>query len=345
MVKNLSWYAAFFLVIILLIFTFAVPLPPAFVVVNAFIAFLISIFIIIKSTDYMVDSITDYSKKLRLPTFLVGFAIISAATTFPDLSAGIFAALEGHGDLIMGDVITAIIVDLGLLTAIAALIMRRIPTKKGGELSGTLVWGIVGLAFLPLIFGFNGKFSRIEGIILLSLFAVYLLVIIIKEVRVAHIVKEIAFKKIWRDIFIFAFALTAILLAARWTVESSTFIAERFGIPTFVVGLFLVAAGTSLPEVVFQIKAARSGVIDIGFGNSLGSLLLNSLLVTGAAATVRPFEVPRGSFLFSYGYMMFVVILIVLLFRKKYITWKDGMLILGLFGVFIVINVFLAISG
>lgn len=342
MLKNLSWYIAVVLVGLLLLLQFVFPLPQKYLVISAFVAFGVAMFIIIKATDYMVDSITAYAHKWRMPSFLVGFVIISTATSFPDLSAGFFAALGGHGDLILGDVVSAVMVDLVLLTAISALILKKIPTGKE-EFSGRVVWGLVGLAFLPLVFGRDGYFSRLEGGILLGVFAVYLIIMVIKEVRIAHIAKSIPFRKIWQEMVVFAFALAAILLAAQQVVASATFIAWTFRVPPFIVGLFLVALGTSMPEITFQIKMARKGAVDIGFGNSLGSLIVNTLLVTGLTALVRPFDFPLAGFLFSYVYMMAAVVLVVFLFKKRFLTLRHGFMLLGLFVLFFVVNLIVGV--
>ncbi len=344
MMKALSSTVTVFLFICLLVIQYTLPIPSHYALMAAFIFFVFNVIIIIKSTDYMVGSIAQYTDKLRIPAFLVGFVIISATTTFPDISAGFFASLAGHGDLILGDVVMAVMVDIGLLTALAALILRKIPTNKH-EMGGIFAWGIVLLMLIPFIFGFDGKFSRFEGIVLILIFGCYTLALVLREVRLSHIVKKIPLKDIWKEIIIFDVALAIILLASRYLVVSATYIAQRFHLSPFIIGLFFVALGTSLPEILFQIKAARSGVIDIGFGNSLGSLLVDTFLVTGIAAVVRPFEFPRFTFLFSYLFMMVVVISVILLFKRRFITWKHGIFILSLFILFLIVNLILGLTS
>lgn len=343
MIKDLSWYLATLLVVLMVLFQFVIRLPRKFMIVNAFIAFGVALFIVVKATDYLVDSVSGYADKFKLPRFLVGFVIISITTSFPDLSAGIFAAQAGHGDLILGDVVTSVMVGLALLTAIGAILLKSMPTGRG-ELSDKLVWLMVGLAVLPLILGLDGSFSRIDGGILLSIFFVYVGSIIVQQVRVANIVERIPFKDIWQDIVVFNMALVAILLASSYMVQSSIHIADTFKVPAFLVGLFLVALGNSAPEIAFQIKSAKSGVMDMGFGNSMGSLIVNTLLVTGTAALARPFTFPFKNFVFSYIYALIVVVVTIFLFKQKAISRKQGFVLLGLFVAFLVANLFFGVG-
>ena len=338
MIKDLSWYIATLLVVLTLLFQFVLKLPKNFLVVNAFIAFGVALFIVVKATNYLVDSVDEHAKKFRLPGFLVGFVIISAVTSIPDLSAGLFAAQQGHGDLILGDVVTSVMVGMALLTAIGAILLKKMPTGKA-ELSNKMLALIVGLAIIPFIFGLDGTFERWEGVVLLLIFFSYLSYMVVTQLRVAHLVKQVPFKDVWQNIIVFNLAFVAILLASGYVVQSAVVIAKQFHIPTFLVGLFLVALGNSAPEIAFQIKTARSGVMDIGFGNAMGSLLVNTLLVTGSAAAVKSFTFPYGSFLFSYIYAIGTVIVAIFLYKQKYISWKQGIAMLGLFVVFLGVNV------
>ncbi len=337
MMKDLSWYVATALVVLTLLFQFVIKLPKKFLIVNAFIAFGVALFIVVKATSYLVDSVSEHAAKIKLPGFLVGFVIISVVTSIPDLSAGLFAAQQGHGDLILGDVVTSVMVGMALLTAIGAILLKKMPTGKA-ELSNKMLVLIVGLAIIPFIFGLDGTFERWEGAVLLLIFFAYFLYMVISQLRVAHLVKQIAFKDAWQDIVVFNLAFVAILLGSGYVVQSAVAIAKHFHIPTFLAGLFLVALGNSAPEIAFQIKTARSGVMDIGFGNAMGSLLVNTLLVTGSAAVMKAFTFPYGSFLFSYIYAIATVIIAIFLYKQKYISWKQGLVMLGLFVVFLGVN-------
>ncbi len=261
--KNWRWILGGVLVIALLTVHFLIPLPPQYNVIKLFLIFAMSIFIMIASSDYLVGSIQDYSEKTRIPHFLVGFVIISLATTVPDISAGIFAALEDAGELIIGDTFSQVFIDITILIGITAIFAKRVSLKEG-HLDWKNIFLIFGFLMFPLFFGLDGTFSRWEGATMLGLFLVYMLFNTWKEIRLAHVVKDIAFKKIWEDILVFGLAFATIMMSARWMVISAKEIAHVFSISPFIVGLILLGFCNALPEITFTIKTVRRGITDMG---------------------------------------------------------------------------------
>ena len=336
--KNLSWFLIGISIAAILGMQYLGKVTPGMIPFFAIITFLASIFIIVKSSDYTVYSMEDYSKKTKLPHFLVGFVILSIVTVFPDLFTGIFVSQAGHGEMILGDILTATLIDVVLLIGITAFIIKKVPINEP-ELKGSTPWLILGLMVLPLLMFIDGKLNQVEAILLLIGFASYLVFMTRRELKVSHIVKSIAFRSIWKDIFIFGINLGALILGARWMTLSAGIIAENFGISPFIIGFIFIAFGNSIAEIVFTTQMARKGESDMSLGNSFGSVLVNILVVWGVAALVRPLEVSK-MFIYSYIALLVVMVGVIWLVQKNnYLTRKHGIILLVVYLLFTVINV------
>ncbi len=336
--KNLSWSLIGISIAAILGMQYLGKITSGMIPFFAVITFLASIFIIVKSSDYTVYSMEDYSKQTRLPRFLVGFVILAIVTVFPDLFTGIFVSESGQGEIILGDILTATLIDVVLLIGITAFIIKKVPINEP-ELKGSTPWLILGLMMLPLLMFIDGKLNQVEAILLLVAFALYLMFITRAELKVSHIVKSIAFRSIWKDIFIFGVNLGALILGARWMALSAGIIADNFGISPFIIGFIFIAFGNSIAEIVFTTQMARKGESDMSLGNSFGSVLVNILVVWGVAALVRPLEV---SSMFIYSYIALIVIMIGVIWliqRNTYLTRKHGIILLLIYVLFTVINV------
>lgn len=336
--QNLSWILVGISLTAILVSQYLLHLPAAFIPYIAILTFLLSVFIILKSSDYAVYSMEDYAKKTRLPHFLVGFVILALITVLPDVFTGIFAAKTGQSALILGDVLTANLVDVLLLIGIVAIIVKKVPIKDP-ELKGSTLWLILVAAVVPLLCFLDHKLSAIEAILLLLLFSFYLIYITRREVKVSHIVKSVAFRSIWKDIFIFGANIATLILGAKYLIASSGIIADSFGISSFVMGLIFVAIGNSIGEIVFTTKMALRGVTDMGLGNSFGSILVNIMVVWGISALIRPIYVTTA-FIISYAILLAILSGVILLVQKNtYLTRKHGIILVVVYVVFTVANV------
>lgn len=336
--KNLSWFLVGSSIAIILGMQYLGRVTPGMIPFFAIITFLASIFIIVKSSDYTVYSMEDYSKQTKLPRFLVGFVILAIVTVFPDLFTGIFVSQAGQGEIILGDILTATLIDVILLVAIIAIIIKKVPLNEP-ELKGSTPWLIFGLMAFPLLMFIDGTLDRAEAFLLLLAFALYLVFMTRRELKASHIVKSIAFRSIWKDIFIFGVNLGALILGARWMALSAGIIAENFGISPFLIGFIFIAFGNSIAEIVFTTQMARKGESEMSLGNSFGSVLVNILVAWGVAALVRPLEIST-MFIYSYLALLIVMVGVIRLIQKNnYLTRRHGIILLLVYVLFTVINV------
>jgi len=328
--KHLFWYSASFLFLILITIHFFLPQTQF---LQLIIIALLSMLVIMKSAGFMIFSISDYAKKTGLSDYLLGFVIVAICTSLPEISTAIFASLAQKGSLILGDVIGANIVDTTLVLGLMVVFGKKM--KVGGKKLASIVY----LPLALLVFGFDGIITRLEGIFLIIFFAVYLFVIIVRETEKSKIKQEIAFKKIWRDILIFGFSLAALLMAARWMVFSTVTISNLLHIPYFVMGLVIIALGTTIPELTVGLKSIFAGVKDISFGNIFGSFATNICLVLGIAALINPIEFETFTFFTSFAFMALAIIASLFFMRKKQITWKNGIVLLAIYLVFLIAQI------
>jgi len=325
-----SWAIAFVMLIAVLLLSY---FAPQMELIQLTLVMLLSFFIIMKSAGFIILAITDYAKKSGLSEYLLGFVIVAFCTSLPELSTAFFSSLAGKGALVLGDVIGANIIDTTVVLGLVAILGKKMAV--GGK-------KISSLAILPivlLIFGFNGVISRLEGSLLIVYFIVYIVVLIMREKGKSKLSKNIKFKDIWKDILIFGFALTALLLATRWMVFSALTISTDLGIPNFLIGLIVIALGTTIPELTVELKSVLAGVKHIAFGDIFGSFITNICLVIGLAALINPITFETFGFYTSLFFMALSIGVSLLFMRGKYIESKHGYILIGIYVLFLVTQI------
>jgi len=298
----------------------------------------LSLFVVIKSAGLLIKSISVYAKKAGISEYIIGFLVVSIGTTLPDISTAIFASMIHQGQLILGDVVGANLLDMTIVIGLMAVIAKRIDIHE--KIMNKTILIVIAMVSLPLILGLDGKFSRTDGVILMIAFGLYILRLVRKEKETGHIKNSVLWKNIWKEMFVFLGSLVALLLSARWLVVSTIEISKIWHIPIYFMGLIFIAIGTTTPEISVGIKSALSGKTSIAFGDVLGAIVVNSSFVIGLTAILSPFTFPKSSVLISAFFMILAVIIGVLLLRKGHLTRKMGILLLSIYFVFILTSIF-----
>jgi cation:H+ antiporter len=309
-----------------------------------------------KSAELLVGGAVGLAKQLGVTPLVIGLTIVAMGTSAPEVAASIAAAARGAGDLAVGNVYGSNIANLALIGGLIALI-RPIKTKKQTLQREMPAMLIVALLLFPVVY--NLYLSRTEAAALLCLFAALILL------TVYFARKEAAARKnnekmdsrfrgndnkehgstIVKNIVFCAVGLAGLAVGARMTVEGAIFIGERVGLSEAVIGLTIIAIGTSLPELATCIVAAIKGEHDISIGNLVGSNIFNTLLVTGTAGTVRPFSLAKRLAATDYWVMIAVSALFILLalIGRRIIGRVSGALLLcAYFGYIVYLLVFSA---
>lgn len=257
-------------------------------------------FLLIKSTEILIQALQRLSHISRIGKFALTSSLMALATSLPELFVGITAALEKEPSLAVGNILGSNIADISLVIGGAAVI--------GGSLGvvGSFLKKDVFYAFLaggfPLVLLFDGKLTKVEGLILLLTYGIYNYTVLLDKRRRKYnsgqlakkIIKRLNYKGTEKQIAWVFFGAILLVFSADAIVKIASLIALSFRVPLFLIGLFLVAIGTSLPELSFEIGAIRKRQVGMVFGDLLGSITANSTLILGVVAFINPVVLESG---------------------------------------------------
>lgn len=240
---------------------------------------------LVKGADWFVDGTSGIARKLGIPQLVVGLTIVAMGTSAPEAAVSITASLKGTASIAIGNILGSNILNILIILGITAVIVSVAIQKS--TLKIEMPYMILVTVILIVMGMTGGAISRIEGVILWILFLIYLsyLFVLAKKGKEEETeVEESTFKLIIAAIA----GGVIVVLGSNVTVESASKIASFFGMSERFIGLTIVALGTSLPELVTSVTAARKGNADIAIGNIVGSNLFNILFVIGTSALITP---------------------------------------------------------
>ncbi|MHC4114529.1 MAG: calcium/sodium antiporter [Planctomycetota bacterium] len=261
--------------------------------VTACLALIAGLAVLWKAAELLVDGAVGLAARLGVSPLVIGLTVVAMGTSSPEVAAGIVAAVRGLGNVTIGNIYGSNIANLALVGGIAALIR---PIQIKGRLFQREIPAMLVSALLLWPFVHNLYLSRLEGAALLSIFAVLILLTVYMarkegagEVEGVTQNTSNQVRDTGRSAFYVVIGLVGLGFGARITVDGAVFIGRGVGLSEAVIGLTIIAVGTSLPELVTCVVAAVKGQNDISIGNLVGSNVFNTLMVSGAAGTVRPF--------------------------------------------------------
>ncbi len=278
--------------------------------------------------DWLTTGAATLSLNLKMSPVLVGLTIVSMATSMPEMLTSLFAAFESPG-LAMGTIVGSNLANTGLILGVTALIL---PLRIQFRLIQREVPLLLGATGLFYSFSF-GQLARWEGLILLLLLLSYLVYIVI-EVRQGAVDKSAEFdeeiavqgqRSTWSALFLLSVGVIGLSLGAEILVQSSVELAGRMGVSPTLIGLTVLAFGTSLPELAACVAAARAGHSGICAGNIVGSNLFNLLLIGGGVAAINPIPVARELLYFEMPALIVLTLGLVYFFKTGHtVTRKEG---------------------
>lgn len=285
--------------------------------------------------DLFVDASSQLSRAFRVPRFIVGGTIVSVATTVPELLTSIQASLDGDSGLALGNAIGSCIANIGLITGLVAIIMP-IEFDRADVLKRS-IWMMSAAVFIVIV-SWNLKISFAYAVVLLIFTVVYLAWDVFGVIRHrSKLVDEPIGDHPTPLSALGWFVLGAVFVGfgSKLLVDAGQNIAVALGISTTVVGLSFVAFGTSLPELVTGIKAARRGMPDLSLGNIIGANVLNLLLIVGASGVITPLVLEPMSQQYAFPWLgVFFVVLLGSIVRHGVIRRAAGIGLLLLFGLY-----------
>lgn len=312
--------------------------------------FILGLALLIKGGDWFVDGATGIAHRLHIPELIIGATVVSIGTTLPEVMVSVTAAIKGQGATAYGNAIGSIICNTSLIAAVTMAVRPSKLDRKTMLLPVSFFFG--SAAIYAAVAYTTGDFSRIMGIGLLVIFAVYMFVLISQGRKSGdHALGDDAQRqeepegKAWKDILLLVVGAALIAVGARLLVDNGTKIADALGVPESVIALTFVALGTSLPELVTAIVSLVKGHGALSLGNIIGANLFNLVLVSGASMTFAPFSIPsekliggmNASLVVDVPLMAAVMLLMTLpiLFRGKSHRWQ-GILLLCIYAAYCV---------
>lgn len=305
--------------------------------------------LLIKSADYLVDGAAGLAKKFNIPKMVIGLTLVAFATSAPEATVSIIAAFQHSADISVGNVIGSNIANLGLILGLSAY-LSAIPVKRSMITRGipltllsTVVMIILGLDayFQYQNNGFNG-FALGDGLIFLLFFIVYIYYIF-ADLKVAEILEEKIEKKekqyykdtLWYLSLLCVGGVAGVLVGGKLVVDNAIDLAAAMGVSQALIGLTIVAIGTSLPELVTTIVAAKKHENDLALGNLIGSCVFNIFLVLGLASVISPIRFDPH--LLVDALFMFVITVFVFGFaiKERQIIKLHGLLLMIMYGVYL----------
>ncbi|NLD20466.1 MAG: calcium/sodium antiporter [Clostridiales bacterium] len=309
-----------------------------------YILLIVGFICLVKGADFFVSGSSAIAVHFNIPTFIIGLTIVAFGTSLPEAAVSVTAAMKGANGIAVGNVLGSNMFNLLIVLAISAVI-KECPVSKA-ILRFEYPLAIIAVAIIPIccigIFDAPLLLSRYDGIILLAVFMVFLTktfnnITKSKDKYTVEGVPEEEPKKmnLPKASVISVIGILGIIFGGDLVVDAATGIALSFGIDETLIGLTIVALGTSLPELVTSVVAARKGETDIATGNVIGSNLFNILFVLGLSVTINPIEVTMDSVYDSIILIAVSLIAYIPLIKHKQLNRSWGIIMIVMYAVYL----------
>ena len=258
----------------------------------AIILLVLGFVLLIKGADWFVDGAAGIAARFGIPQLVIGLTIVAMGTSAPEAAVSITAATSGNAGITIGNILGSNILNVLLILGITAAITTVAVQKS------TVKWEMPFMHIITIVLavlGFTGgEIVLWEGIVLWALFLVYLGYLFKMAKNGTEEEEEEELQPLWKQLCMLAVGIVMIVFGSDMTVDNATILAEAFGMDDRLIGLTIVAFGTSLPELVTSVTAARKGKADIAIGNIVGSNVFNILFVVGTTALITPVTFKTG---------------------------------------------------
>ena len=305
---------------------------------------------LIKGADLFVDGSSSIAKRLRVPSIIIGMTIVAMGTSLPEAAVSVRASFAGNNELAVSNVTGSNLFNLLIVIGICAC-LNKVPIKRDTEKKD--IPFSIGITVIMLVLGIIGmSLGHADGLIFIAIFVFYLLRMIVtamnkrsedtdgtlKEMREeanlqAALVQP---KPIWQSAVLIGIGVVGIILGGTWVVNGASAVAAAFGLSQNLIGLTIVSIGTSLPELVTSVVAAKKGEVDLAMGNAIGSNVFNVLFVLGIATTISAVDVNLENVIDLI--VLIGVSLLVWVFARteKKIDRREGIIMVAIYAAYMV---------
>lgn len=314
----------------------------------AYSLFIIGFVILIKSADWLVDGAASIAKRYAIPELVIGLTIVSFGTSMPELIVNVLASLNGSSELAIGNIFGSNIANILLILGASALV-RPLPIQKSiyyTEIPISLVATfMVGFLANANLFGKSVglAISRLDGLLLLLFFGLFMTYIyVISRDKKEELIDNsgestMEMMSMTKSLVLIVVGLAGLFIGGKWIVDGAIVIATSFGLSESFIGLTIIAVGTSLPELVTSVMAAKKGKADMAIGNVIGSNIFNIFWILGLSATIKslPFNELNNDDILMLIFSNTVLIFAVINGKKPAVSRFEGLVFVAIYFAYI----------
>ena len=297
---------------------------------------IVGMVLLIKGADFFVDGASRVARALKIPSLIVGLTLVSIGTSAPELSVSIQSSIKGLNDMSFGNVIGSNIFNTFVVIGVSALFTPLVVSKNMKKYDLPILMGIY---LVLMLFGFvigPNEVTSIESIIIFALFFVYNGFLIIRSKNEPQDEeKEEKPRKWYINLLFIVVGLAGIIFGGDFVVDSASEIALALGMSELLVGLTIVAVGTSLPELVTSIVAAKKGENDIAVGNAIGSCIFNVILILGLAGIISPYAIEWSGLIDLFAMLASAVIILIMSISGEKIGKGKGTILIIIYAFYL----------
>ena len=293
---------------------------------------------VLYGADRLTEGAASLARRMNVSEMVIGLTIVAAGTSAPELFVSVVSALNGTPDLAVGNVVGSNIMNTLLIVGVTAMVAPIVVSRPTVQKDMLFTAGATLLLAMLCV---DGQFdlslkghtiSRMDGTLLLAVFAVFMLYTfaVTRKSGESSEATVSAVTPVWKSLLFVVLGLALLIVGSNCFVDSATSVAETLGVSQSVIGLTIVAGGTSLPELATSVVAARKGQSALAIGNVIGSNVFNILLILGATALICPMQIDGITYIDMATMLVSVVVLWLFSFTKfKVERWEGAVLTLG----------------
>ena len=295
-----------------------------------YLIFVVSMAALIYGADFVIEESERIAFHYNISSFVIGATVIALGTSLPEMAASIVASIHHKSDLAVSNVIGSNILNIALVLGIVFIIAKKMMPKRD-MFADDSAWALFPIMVF-LIVGYDGTISRFEGFVYVAMMGAYLMFLFNNA---ADVLEEEVDESLAKEPFdwkktgmMLAIGFVLVIGGANYAVESASQIARSFGVSEWIIGLLLVAFGTSLPELVVSIQAAKKRNADMIIGNIIGSNVANFTMVIGLAAMVNPLKVSFEENAFDIMTALILTVMLVFVTANRLYNRSTGIVFL-----------------
>ncbi len=296
--------------------------------------FIVGMGILIKGADLFVDGSSSVAKAMHIHPLIIGLTLVSIGTSAPEFSVSLTSAIEGLNDMSFGNIVGSNIFNILFVIGVSAIITPLTLSKNIKKYDIPILCFINLLIIIFTFWITPNQLSRFESIILFVLTFVYIAFLIIrnkKELKKTDNDVPQKKRKWWVNVLFIIIGLAGVIFGGELVVQSASKIAIKIGMSELLVGLTIVAIGTSLPELVTSIVAAKKGENDIAIGNAVGSCIFNILLILGLSSTIQPLQIENSTLIDIIVMLVTGLLIFIFTIKKPRINKIHGIIMIVLY--------------